>query len=112
MKKLMVILSLFLLSSQFAFAQKRACEKAEFDLLVAVAANGGYEWNGTSATCTADEFTGGAIYWAAPAAGGVMGASLSSNPYKLQFTSGGSINLFCSMVINGIWQSTGEKKCP
>jgi hypothetical protein len=54
MKKLMVILSLSLLSSQFAFAQKRACEKAEFDLLVSLAEYGGYEWNGTLATCSAD----------------------------------------------------------
>jgi hypothetical protein len=81
-------------------------------MLVAIAANGGYEWNGSLATCTADENPGFAIYWAAPAARGVMGATLTGNPARMQFTSGGSINLFCSMVINGIWQSTGEKKCP
>jgi hypothetical protein len=112
MKKLMVILSLCLLSSQSAFAEKRKCVKDEFDMLVAIAANGGYEWNGSLATCTADENPGFAIYWAAPAARGVMGATLTGNPARMQFTSGGSINLFCSMVINGIWQSTGEKKCP
>lgn len=112
MKKLMVILSLSLLSSQFAFAQKRACEKAEFDLLVGLAEYGGYEWNGTLATCSADEFTGGAVYWAAPAAGGVMGATLSYNPNKLQFTSGGAIRVFCAMVVGGLWRPTGEKNCP
>ena len=112
MKKLMVVLSLCLLSSQSAFAETRKCEKGEFDLLVGIAANGGYEWNGTLATCTADENPGFVIYWAAPAARGVMVASYKGNPARIQFTSGASINLFCSMVINGIWQKTGEKNCP
>jgi hypothetical protein len=92
-------------------AGKRPCVKEEFDLLVAIAANGGYEWNGTLATCTADESPGFAIYWANSPAGGVMQATLMSNPNRMQFTSGGSINLFCSKVINNLWQATGEKEC-
>jgi len=41
-----------------------------------------------------------------------MSATLLSNPNRMQFTSGGSINLFCFTIQDGRWQSTGEKKCP
>lgn len=112
MKKLLIVLTALILNIQPAFAEKRKCVKEEFDLLTAIAANGGYEWNGTLDSCTADENPGYAIYWAGPAAGGILSATLLGNPNRMQFTSGGSINLFCSMVINGVWQSTGEKKCP
>lgn len=111
MKKIILLASLFIFGLQPALAEKRKCVKEELDLLVAIAANGGYEWNGTLATCTADENPGFAIYWAGPAAGGVLSATLMSNPTRMQFTSGGSINLFCSKVINNLWQATGEKEC-
>jgi hypothetical protein len=112
MKKLISLFAIGILVCQSAFAEKRKCVKEEFDLLTAMAANVGYEWNGTLGTCTADENPGFAIYWAGPAAGGVMSASLLSNPNRMQFTSGGTINLFCFMIKDGRWQSTGEKKCP
>ena len=112
MKKLMLFIVTCIFSSQPAFAEKRKCAKEEFDLLTAMAANVGYEWNGILDTCTADENPGFAIYWAGPAAGGVMSATLLSNPNRMQFTSGGSVNLFCFTIQDGRWQSTGEKKCP
>jgi hypothetical protein len=107
MKKF-IVLSTFLLLSQQALAAKRPCVQAEFDLLSGMAKYAGYTWTGTLKTCTADENPGYAIYWSAPAAGGVMSATLKGNPDRMQFMTGGHKNLFCMVVTGGRWLENGK----
>lgn len=107
MSQLLVILIL-VFYAQFSFADPRPCVKAEYDLLSQMATSAGYNWGGTLATCSADENPGFAIYWARPAAGGVMQATLLGNPDRMQFTQGGAIRLFCMRVTGGRWQESGK----
>ncbi len=106
MKKLLVLLT-FLLVSQHVLAQKRACVKAEFDLISEMAKSAGHKWTGTLKSCFADEDPSFTIYWSAPPAGGVMSATLRNE--KMQFMVGGGMNLFCMQVVDGRWRDTGKE---
>ncbi|MCM0036128.1 MAG: hypothetical protein NBV66_10110 [Burkholderiaceae bacterium] len=106
MIKLIFVIASFLLSQQ-ALAGKRPCVKGEFDLLSQMATYAGHKWTGTLKTCTVDEQHSFAIYWSAPAAGGVMSAVQRNE--KIQFMVGGGMNLFCMQLKGGRWLDTGKE---
>jgi hypothetical protein len=110
MKKIIGFLAI-LFFAQPVYAAVRPCVQAEYDGFVQMAENQGYRWTGKLETCTADENPGYAQYWSAPAARGVMMAILQNNPDRMQFKSGGTIDLFCMMVRDGRWVGVG-KTCP
>jgi len=89
-----------------AQANKEACPQAEYNMLKSMAEDEGFSWTGTLKTCTVTRSDYAQSYWANAPAGGVTQAYAWSG--KIQFTSGGAINLVCYKISGGRWVASGK----
>jgi hypothetical protein len=89
-----------------ALASKEACPREEYDMLKSMAEHEGFDWTGTLKSCTVTRSDVAQIYWADSPRGGVTQATVWRN--RVQFTSGGSINLVCYRISGGRWVASGK----
>ena len=100
---------------QLVYAEE-ICDQQSYDVLVSVATNNGYVWEGTRSECRAKSYGNNVAYRDAlnVSSGGKSGlyVTLTSNPFQLQFSYGIVTNYkSCFALKNRIWVNTGQAKC-
>jgi hypothetical protein len=89
-------------------AKEVRCDDANTRALIAIAKSNGYDWPGAVSSAKCDLEVGYAITWSGLATGGTISAVMQTDPVRIQFRRGGSMDLFCVKLISGRWENVGK----
>lgn len=98
-------------------AAQEMCSQDDYNVVSSLARQNGYTWAGGRSECVVRFYPTSTFYRDArnvsSGSRDGLNATLLTNPLRIQFSNGIVTSyVFCAVLQNGYWVSTGQRACP